>query len=280
MNNIIIKNSTEKIIDTDAKLFYEMISKCISTTLDPKKDRIIISFPKEKTRNSKQNHLIYCLINRDGKVALKRCSDILEFLRAELVIDEAKKVIDLPHYNLFRIDGIVLRDKKTKKNCSLLKGWENKSFLFIDYGNPNLSKPIKELKKEEIHFETFCYSYGEWAAFNLIFGVRDRHSANFVLCISDNILHSVDNEEIFFDNNGKLVPARVIIKQTNNTVSRFIDEKNSYMCTEYFRNGFVKCWKKIVANLSCFTMFKGDELEIIYQTVAHEPKTIVKQFLV
>lgn len=280
MNLIIIKNSKEEIIDTDAIEFYKIISQGTGTTLDPKKDRIVIFPPEEQTRNSKQNHLIYCLINTDRKIALKRCSDMKEFLRAELIIDQAKRIINLPHYTIFQIDGIVLRNKKTKKNCNLLKGWEKRSFLVIDYGNPKLLKPIKELKKEEIHVRTFFYSYGEWAAFNLIFGVRDRHAANFVLCINDNTLQSVDNEEIFFDHSGKLVPARVIIVQTNNSVRGFVDEENGYMCTENFRKGFVECWKKIVANLSCFTMFNGNELEIIHGTIKIEPENVVPQFLV
>ena len=280
MNKIIIENSKEKILDTDSKAFYEMISRCIGKTLDFENDTIIISLPKELTRNSKQNHLIYCLINKDRKVALKRCGDSAEYLRAEVIIDKAKRVIDLPYYSIIREEGVVLRNEKTQKSCSLLKGWEKKSFLVIDYGNPSLLKPIKELKKEEIHPETFFYSYGQWAAFNLIFVVVDRHPANFVISINDNILHSVDNEEIFFDGNGKKHSAGLIIRLTKSSVSNFIDEKNSYTCIANFRKGFVDCWNKIVANLSCFTMFKGDELEIIFETVKHDPNLIVKQFLV
>lgn len=280
MNRIIIEKSTESIMDTDAVIFYEIISICIGTTLDSTKDRIVLSPPKEQTRNSKQNHLIYCLINRDRKVALKRCGDNRNYLRAELAISQAKNIIDLSQYRIFQQDGIILRNKKTKKNCSILKEWGKKSFLVIDYGNPNLMKPIKKLKKEEIHFETFFYSYGKWAAFNLLFGVRDRHSANFVFNINDNILHSVDNEEIFFDDNGNLVPAGIIIRQTNDSVSRFIDEKNSLICIARFREGFIDCWEKIVANLSCFTMFKGSELQLIFEAVKHDPKIVVKQFLV
>lgn len=280
MNRIIIEKSTENIMDADAVNFYEIISICIGTTLDPTKDRIVLSLPKEQTRNSKRNHLIYCLINTDRKVALKRCSDNMDYLRAEIVIGLAKNVIDLPRYTIFRQDGIILRNKKTEKNCSILKEWGKKLFLVIDYGNPNLIKPIKNLKKEEIHLETFFYNYGKWAAFNLIFGVRDRHAANFVLNLNDNILHSVDNEEIFFDDNGNIVPARVIIKQTNFSVSRFIDDKNSLTCTAKFREGFIDCWEKIIANLSCFTMFKGSELQLIFETAKHNPKKVVKQFLV
>lgn len=257
-----------------------MISECIDKELDPEQDRILIFKPNEHTRNTQHNELLYCLINKDRKVALKRCSDNSEYLRRELVIDSAKRALNLPRYTIKQESNVSLTLINSKQNCSLLSGWENKKFLVIDYGHPNLLKPLSKLKKEEIHPETFFYSYGSWTAFNLIFGVRDRHLANFVLCISDDILHSVDNEEGFFDNHKQLVPIRVMINQTISTIRHFVDEENSIVFSTCFERGFKNTWEQIKNNISNLIMFTESENELITEILTHDPDDMIKLFSV
>lgn len=202
--NSIITPDREEIRDDDAIEFYELMSVCIGATLDPEKNKIALEKPSDPSRNAR-DFLIVCKINNIRVVILKRCKDNPEYIRRELAIAIAKIEFDFPFYIILGKNGIKLRLNSKNKNCKIFSGWENKHMLVIDCDNPHFMKKMKDLSPKEVDLVSFCRDYGAWAAFNYLLGVIDRHHSNFVLCLNDNLLHSIDNEDSPFDGQGNEV---------------------------------------------------------------------------
>ena len=74
--------------------------------------------PENPSRNSK-NYLVYCQINDDRRIALKRCSDIPDFIRREITTAEAHAIVGFPSYKVIRRNGIISINKSSGKNFKL-----------------------------------------------------------------------------------------------------------------------------------------------------------------
>jgi len=272
--NRIMTEKNETINDIDAIEFYKLLSQCIEQELKPTVDTIVLMKPTELSRNSK-GFLIYSQINKRRRVALKRCKDYPEYVRREIAVAAAQKILGFPSYNIIKKDGIILRNQSTKKNCKILCGWENKTLLVIDHSDSNAMKTLRQLCKDEIDMLEFFYNYGKWAAFNCLFGVQDRHDKNFVISIIDQKLYSVDNEEGPFVND-KLIDIRFLITQTKKGVQRFLGGFDEPVYVEKFRSGFIGAWNKIASNLSSLDMFNKQEKELLRNSIAYDPEKVVK----
>lgn len=275
LNNIIADN--EAIHDEDAVNFYEFLSLFIGKKLDPKKDRVELLKPTKKSRNS-EGYLVYAQIGTDRKIAFKRCKDTPEYIRRELAVSQAQLVLKFPSYKITKVDGMTLRNEKTKKNCKIFSGWENKTFLVIDYGNPSIMKELNEINKNEIDMIEFFKKYGRWAAFNILLGVRDRHASNFVVLLIDETLYSVDNEEGPFDDKNILIDPTVIANQIKFGIARFFkDDLNESVYRENFRQGFIEGWDQIAAGFSSLNMFNKKETDLLQNSIKFDSSSIFKR---
>lgn len=276
MNKIIIESSKETILDDDAQNFYELISKITGRKLDKIKNALFLSKPEKPSQNSRE-HMIYCILDNIQRIAFKRCMDNSEFLRREKLVSKAKTLVGLPTYNLIEIRGIILRVKiDDKTNCSILRGWEDKVFLGIDYGNIHNLKPLSEVPNNSIHKETFFYQFGQWLAFNLLFGVQDRHRNNFVYSV-DGVLHSVDNEFGPFDSSGRLFSVKKLATQMKQVYLPYTDEIAIPMQKEHLKNGFIDCWDKIAANLSNFPDLTKRECDLLQNSIGYDSSKVFEQ---
>jgi|GEM_PF-3924695 len=271
MNKIVINKSPESILDEDAEIFYNLVSNATGLKLKKEKDTLFLNKPDELSQNAK-DYLIYCVINNTYKVAFKRCMDNPEFIRREKLVSNAKSIIELPNYNLFEITGIILR-VDTTTNCSILQGWENKTLLVIDYGNIHNLKPLSKVTKDSIHGETFFCYFGSWLAFNLLFGILDRHKNNFVYSL-DGILHSVDNEFGPFDSSGKRQPIIDLVTQMKGVYTPYMNEMSTPIQKAQMKLCFTACWNKIAANLSKFSGLTDNELILLQNTIIQNPETV------
>lgn len=274
MNLLTVGRNQENVVDEDALAFYEIISKCIGQKLDPAKDRIFIDKPDTQSRSS-GSHMLYCTINGSRRVALKRCYDNPEFMRRELVIADVKKKLGLPYYNLFKIDGLKLRNSSTKNSCTLCQKWENKPLLVIDFGNPADIVNLRDLNQTQIaNMQAFCHSYGNWTAFNIFFGVRDRHAMNFIFIKNTQILHSVDNEEGPLDSSGRFIGINDIAMNMSQNIQRLIAGPSRDLCIQWLRQGFLDGLARIRSIDPSISMLNANEIALLEQMLAQTPSNL------
>lgn len=240
--------------------FYGAISRCIGAHLDPTVDVLEITKPDRASRSA-PSHLLLCRIRGERVIALKRCSDSPEFIRRELSVAEARKVLGFSHYEVIRIPGVQLRSTPTMQNCQLLAGWDQKETLLVDFGSYKHSKNFSELRRDEIRNITgFCLDYGKWASFNYALGVRDRNPGNFVFFSNTQALYSVDNEEGPFDSAGNDIGFMDIASSTRQNVDTFIAGPDKLAHVLSLKSGFAQGWDMVSAGLSRLTMFNLREL--------------------
>ena len=275
--NQIVTPEHETILDEDAEILCGLLATITGKKIDSKKDRILIKKPSDPSQNS-EKYLILCEINRNRVIGIKRCMDNPEYLRREVAIDNAKRVLEFPAYRILANTGISLRDKSSKRNCVIFEGWENKELLLIDFGNPNDMKKMQELDPKLIDLGNFCYEYGMWAAFNFLLGVIDRHGSNFILSFTDRALHSIDNELGPFDSKGNKVGGRHIIVPVKQNIERFFDDLNRPICIQNLQRGFIEGWDKIVPRLSELVMFNEKEIQLIQKLSAFDPNKVSEIF--
>ena len=259
--NQILTPEHETIVDDDARIFYGLMSTVTGQNLDFQKDRILIKKPSDPSQNSRK-YLILCEINGSRVVGIKRCMDNPEYLRREVAVDNAKRLLGFPSYAILTSTGISLRGKSTGKNCMIFEGWESKELLVIDFGNLRNMKKMKDLDPQSVSSD-FYYEYGMWAAFNFILGVVDRHESNFILSFTDKILHSIDNELGPFDSRGNRVGIRQIIVPIKQNIERFFDDLNRPVCIQALRKGFAAGWDKTASRSSELSMFNETETQFI-----------------
>jgi hypothetical protein len=275
MNRLAVGRKQENVVYEDAITFYEAISKCIGQKLDPEKDRIFIDKPDTQSRSS-GSHMLYCIINGSRRVALKRCYDNPEFMRRELAIADAKRKLMFSSYNMFKIDGLKLRNTLTKNSCMLTQGWENKPLLVIDFGNPSDIINLSDLTQAQIaNIQSFCHSYGSWTAFNRFFGVRDRHGMNFIFIKNTQILHSVDNEEGPLDSTGRFIGVKDIEMTMSQNIQRLIAGANRDLCIQWLRQGFLDGLARIRSiDPSSISMLNANEITLLEQMLAQAPSDL------
>ena len=276
MNNIITPNS-ENISDKDAINFYKLISTVTQLELEPKTDKIILKKPERSSQNAKK-YFVLCDINKNRRVGIKRCMDNSQYLRREIIINEAKKITGFPTYSILSTKGIILQLESKEKNCIIFENWENKDLIIMDFGNPNDMKTLKELEPNTIDSWTFYYEFGRWAAFNFLLGVIDRHSSNFILSFTDGKIHSIDNELGPFDSKGNEAGPRQILVPVKQTIERFFTDTNRGVCIQNLKQGFVDGWDSIVSKLSQLTMFNKDEMNLIQKRSVHDSKKVSEIF--
>ncbi len=269
MNKII--TDTQEIEDSDAIDFYNFLSDFTGQKLNPEKDQILLTKPPPKSSRNSDEYMVYCEVNKDRKIAFKRCFDMPDFIRREISTSQAQKKVGFSSYKVVKRDGILLRDKSNKKTCKIFSGWEKKTFLIIDCGNPNMMKELKQIKRNEIDMIEFFKKYGKWAAFNCLIGVQDRHAGNFVISLTDETVYSVDNEEGPFDSNGNQIDVRIIANQIVFGVSRFlIGDSEEPIYKQNFKQGFIDGWNQIAANLSSLDMFYKNEKDLIRNSIIYD----------
>ena len=274
--NQITTPKLETLVEQDAEVFYNLMSMVIGQNLDSRKDRILIKKPSDPSQNSRK-YLILCEINGNRVIGIKRCMDSPEYLRREVAVDNAKRLLGFPSYEILRSTGILLRDKSTGKNCMIFEGWESKDLLIIDFGNLRGMKTMKELDTQSV-LSNFYYEYGMWAAFNFILGVIDRHESNFVLSSTDCVLHSIDNELGPFDSRGNRVGYQQIIVPVKQNIERFFDDQSRPIYIQILQKGFTEAWNKTTLRSSELSMFNEQETQFINEQCSFDPDKISKIF--
>ena len=274
--NQIATPERETIVDQDAEVFYGLMSTVTDQKLDSRKDRILIKKPSDPSQNSRE-HLILCEINGNRVIGIKRCMDNPEYLRREVAVDNAKRLLGFPSYAILKSTGISLRDESTGENCMIFEGWKSKELLIIDFGNLGGMKKMKELDPQSV-LNDFYYKYGMWAAFNFILGVIDRHGSNFMLSITDGVLHSIDNELGSFDSRGKEVGDRQIVVPVKQNIEKFFNDLNRPICIQILRKGFTEGWDKTASKLSELSMFNEKETQFINKQCRYDPDEISEIF--
>lgn len=262
----------------DLEDLFSAISKCIGRKVNSEEDSIHISKPNDWSTRSAAEHIVRCQINKDRYVILKRCADNPEFIRREEIIAQAKcKLKWVPAYSVVKIQGIKLRSTKNGENYELAKGWEDKTILVIDIGNYELAKNLNQLEIKDIEdLEWFCFCYGQWAAFNYLFSVRDRNGGNFVFFTDTQTLHSIDNEEGPFDSRGKNAGVLDIVASTQHHIQRFIENKDKKKLVKTLQHGFEQGWGTIKGNISSLSMLNDKEKTVMENLLKDKPKEIAE----
>lgn len=272
---MIITNDAEIIYQKDSDNFYNLTSKCVKCKLDPNRDLIFIKKLKENTRNFPL-HMVFCNINHDKCVGLKRCCDSPEFIRREIAVAKAKYHLEFPTYNVFPIEGLKLRNQFTGMNCKELLGWESTTILFINCGNPKFNKNLGRLSVEDISdLNSFFYIYGGWIAFNYLLGVSDRKSENFIFSIDDQLIHSIDNEIGPFDLRNKNQKGLDIVDEMMGNIQKFT-EFGSHENLRNLSRGYLFSWEKISKHSSFLSMFNNEEQRLLLDKLKEAPSRVMK----
>ena len=117
------------------------------------------------------------------------------------------------HFGIKHSQGVEV-EKMATEIAQLLKAPNACPTIFLENGiplHPFKNKPIiitnwlykseivRDIPKELLTNDLipFFYQFGEWIAFSLLFGVRDRHQGNWVWSIDEKKLSMIDMEESF-----------------------------------------------------------------------------------
>jgi hypothetical protein len=203
--------------------------------------------------------------------------DNSEFLRRELLVAEARSKSGFNHYNVQRSTSLVLRDSTTRSNFEIVRGWESSTYLAIDAGDL-FSKQLFELNQAEIASEGFLQQFGEWAAFNYLLGIRDRHSKNFVYFPLSSKLISIDNEFGPYDANGRLENLEHIVMDMNNCIKNHIPRPKLENCLDILRNGFQAGWKKVRNAAPGFSLLNENEQNLLNEHFSYDPSVVARAF--
>ncbi len=276
---ISFSDSDEQVQEESALSLYATISEFIGESLDPSRDSIVISKPIVRSRSA-DNHILLLTIKNERVLALKRCYDSPEFLRRELVIAEARRVFGFPSYLVARKHGLVLLNKNGKGNCVLVRGWEEKDIIFIDFGRVGDSKNLAQLVAESIvDMSSFLFQFGMWAAFNYLLVVRDRHPGNFVYVKSQGVILSVDNEEGPFDSQGRSMNPQDIILQMKEYLRRILPPTNKEKLVSAFKSGFEIGWTTIDQRIANLKSLSQIEMQLTLRLLKQDFRLICNSFI-
>lgn len=256
----------------------DALSEVIGEQIDPASTKVSLARPDKGSRSAAA-HLLLCRIGNDRVVGLKRCYDNPEFIRRELVVAEAKKLVSLPRYGVNALCGIKLDGTSGVANWELAAGWEDKMVLLIDYGKYGYAKNFVELNPAEIKdAKNFCRQYGGWAAFNFLLGVNDRNEGNFVLFTDSQTLHSVDNEDGPYDSNGNEASPMAIIDAMRQHFQKLTVAAAKAECAEAGKTGFMETWKEISNAVGSLAFLEGRELSLTRARLGLNPADVIALF--
>lgn len=268
--------------DFDVGNFYSILTSVIGTRLELPRDRTLLlrpfeTKPAQESQNAYSGNLIHCIINLSRDVILKRCMENSEYLRRELLVAEARAKSGFNHYNVQRATNLVLRDSNSRSNFEIVRGWESSTYLAIDAGDL-FSKQLSELSQAEIASERFLQQFGEWAAFNYLLGIRDRHSRNFVYFPLSSKLISIDNEFGPFDTNGRLENLENIVIDMNNCIKNYIPRPLLEACLETLKHSFQHGWESVRNAAPGFTSLNTNERDLLKEHFAYDPSVVANAF--
>lgn len=280
-NNLIsFVDVNERVDDASALGLYKSVGKFMCSMLDPTSDTIVISRPDISSRSA-ASHMLVLSINKFRLVALKRCYDSPKFLRRELAIAEARRVIGFTDYSVELMHGLNLKSEETQDSCTMTRGWEDKDFIMIDFGIKGNREDLARLNFSVIHdIDKFITQLGRWAAFNYLLLVRDRHPGNFLYEKSTGLVYSIDNEEGPFDASGRAIAPNDIIHQIRQLIKKVSSfcENNSLALS--FKSGFVEGWHLIADKLDDLTLINQEEKMLTISLLEQDPNSVVDSFTI
>lgn len=266
---------------SDLRRFYSLISECTGRRLDPLTDPVRLSVANDWRARNASGYLILCRAVSGRCAIIKRCLDDPEYIRRELLVASVKSAIGWePRYSVIEACGIVLRDAASGRNHPVLAGWEDKTSLVIDIGNPDAAKDMNSLSVADIaDLGKFCRDYGEWGAFNYSLGIRDRNAFNFMFFTDTQTLHSIDNEEGPFGDGGNLGYEDDIIPSMRGNIARLLGGVPRGDHARAFRSGFMSGWDRIKSHSASLCMLNEYEMHYLEDVLSKDPSSIADEFL-
>ena len=274
MSTILIDNEAHLVRIEDLDGLYELLSRVLLLKVNRSEYGIALKKPEWQSRSSGA-HMVVCEINGERRVVFKRCYDNPDFIRREIMISEAKKMLHLPMYGLEYVNGLKLRSPATGRNSSLIEGWDDKNFIAIDFGQRNEMRNLKDLDVTYIKdMDRFLYSYGKWCSFNYLLGVRDRHGGNFVFSVDKQELHSVDNEEGPFDSSGRFIGVDDILVTMKQNIGRFIEGPDRLHRVQEIKRGFITCWREMGVLKNSSLKFNDNERKLFESLISNNSESV------
>jgi len=261
----------------DVLTFYNLISNCIGKKLSESKNSILLLKPDWDTHNPSKS--VLCKIDNDRYVCLKKYDENVHFAKQEQLTSKLKKLVGFPYYNVIKSEKLSLKLLSTQKNPEILTGWEKCVFLVIDFGNYTQTKNLRDLPLDKIKDPDSIYKqYGQWAAFNYLFGIQDRHSSNFIYSLDTGILHSVDNEAGPFDWMNRSIGVMDIIYRTRKGFRRFMKGSKEQEYKNLLIEGFIIGWNQILKNIEKINILSTNEIKLFQKKTHDDPHQIARIF--
>ena len=265
-----------RIWDKDIEPLYRIVSDCIQMSLSQESDELILEYSKERSHNANEGMLLECTVNGIHRAGIKRCMDNSEYLRREVIIDQAKKALGFPSYTILKCRGIrlYLGDVTEKKP---LTEWQDKEVLFIDFGKTGDFESLEALDPNQIDFADFSHQFGQWTAFNYLLEVLDRFGRNYLYSMSSRKIHSIDNELCRYRKKNVLGYSKVF-NPPKQAIRRFLNN-NQPADHSFLEKGFLDGWSRVADNLVKLDMFDKDEHNRITQRVGRsKPEQLISKF--
>jgi len=273
----IMEVNSKNFYQDDVLTFYNLVSDCVGKKLSESKNSISLQKPDWDSHNTLKS--VLCKIENNGYICLKKYHENFHFVKQELLTSKLKKLVGLPFYNIIQSEKLSLRLLSTLKNPEILLGWEKNVFLIIDFGNYTQTKNLRDLPLDKIKDrDSFYKQYGQWAAFNHLFGIQDRNSSNFIYSMDTGIMHSVDNEVGPFDWMNRNFGVVDIIYRTRKGFERFVISSKNKEYKNLLKEGFISGWNQILKNIDKINVLDDNEMELFQKRIHGDPHQIARIF--
>ena len=273
----IVEVNSKNFLQDDVSNFYDLISECVGKKLSESKNLICLQKPDWDSHNVFKS--VLCKIENNGYVCLKKYTKNFHFVRQEELTLKLKKIVGFSFYNVIKSEKLFLRLLATQKNLEILSGWEKNVFLAIDFGNYTQTKNLLDLSLDKIkELDSFYKQYGQWAAFNYLFGIQDRNSSNFIYSMDTGIMHSVDNEAGPFDWLNRNIGVVDIIYRTRKGFRRFLKSSKKSEYKNLLKEGFISGWNQILKNIDKINILNDNEMALFQKKICDDPHQIARIF--
>lgn len=227
---------------------------------------------RNPSRSGNSGHLFLFETDAGIDIAVKRCAGNILFVEREALVGVLRQVFGVPHYNVLRRTGIVLRDPSTGRNLQELADWSTAECVLLDFGRtgrrPHLQsgQPGCLEAAQVVDGVRFFTQYGGLVAFNYIVGAQDRHAGNYVLDLDQVELLSVDNEEAPY-HSPTPPPPDAWLPNALDHVRMFlpVDAAGSQRCKDAFSRGFRFRWEEMRTRLPLLSGHVGPAFDYIRQ---------------
>ncbi len=278
-NLVSFRGSNERVDDASASRLYSIVGECLGEILNPEVDTVQISRPTINSRSA-ASHLLILTINEKRILAFKRCYDFPDFLRREVAVAEARHLMGFPDYCVNRAYGLDLRSDGSNEICAMIRGWQERDYLIIDFDTAEDRISLSNLQVSLIQdIEAFVFQLGQWAAFNYVLVVRDRHPGNFLYEKSSGLVISIDNEEGPFDSLERFLSPIDIIMQMKSIINRFLALGDRNRLVSTFKSGFEAGWRSVVAKLDELTCLTPQEIASARTLLEQDMLSVSRQFI-